>query len=128
MTVATNDTEDVLGPLREVVDTVSAGKVFGAPIEHDGVVVLPVATVKGGGGGGGGAGPAPDGQERSGTGSGFGMAAKPLGVYVLKGGVVTWHPAIDVNRAILGGQLIAVTALLVVRALIRNRAKRPGRH
>ncbi|MFD0521998.1 hypothetical protein [Paractinoplanes durhamensis] len=53
------------------------------------------------------------------------MSAKPLGVFVLTGGKVVWRPAIDVNRVVLGGQLVAITALLVARALVRARAGRP---
>jgi len=60
-----------------------------------------------------------------GLGGGFGLMAKPLGVFVIKDGTVRWRPAIDVNKVILGGQIVAVTALLVVRAFIK--ARRPRR-
>jgi uncharacterized spore protein YtfJ len=86
--------------------------------------VLPVAKISGGGGGGGGTGPAVEGQETGGSGGGFGLTAKPLGVFVIKDGTVRWRPAIDVNKVILGGQLVAVTALLVVRALVKGRRRR----
>lgn len=117
----------VLDTLREVVDNAAVGRVFGSPIQHGDLVVLPVAKVGGGGGGGSGTGPAPDGQENGGTGGGFGITAKPLGVFVLKNGKVTWRPAIDVNRVILGGQIVAVTGLLVLRALIKSGVVRPCR-
>jgi uncharacterized spore protein YtfJ len=126
MTTTANDAP-ILDALRDVVDNATVGKVFGSPIDHDGVVVLPVAKVSGGGGGGSGTGPAPDGQENGGTGGGFGVSAKPLGVFVLKNGKVSWRPAIDVNRVILGGQIVAVTGLLVLRALIKAGVVRPGR-
>jgi uncharacterized spore protein YtfJ len=61
-------------------DAISVRRVFGDPIEHDGVIVVPVARVGGGGGGGGDA-------EHNG-GGGFGLGAKPVGVYVIKGGQV----------------------------------------
>ena len=61
-------------------------------------------------------------QEGSGTGGGLGMSAKPLGVFVLRDDKVSWRPAVDVNRIIMGGQIVAITALLVVRALITARA------
>jgi uncharacterized spore protein YtfJ len=117
----------ILDALREVVDNATVGRVFGSPIQHDGLVVLPVAKIGGGGGGGSGTGPSPDGQENGGTGGGFGMSAKPLGVFVLKNGKVTWRPAIDVNRVVLGGQVVAVTALLVLRTLIKAGVVHPGR-
>jgi uncharacterized spore protein YtfJ len=125
MTMTKADETDVLDTLRGVVDNVEVGKVFGTPIEHDGVIMLPVAKIGGGAGGGTGTGPAPDGQENGGTGGGVGMSAKPLGVFVLTGRKVVWRPAIDVNRIVLGGQLVAITALLVARALIRARAGHP---
>jgi uncharacterized spore protein YtfJ len=126
MTTTAKDTP-ILDTLREVVDNATVGRVFGTPIHHDNLVVLPVAKVGGGGGGGSGTGPAPDGQENGGTGGGFGMSAKPLGVFVLKNGKVSWRPAIDVNRVVLGGQIVAVTALLVLRALIKAGVVHPHR-
>lgn len=123
MTVTTGETS-VLETLRQVVDGTTAGRVFGTPVEHDGIVVLPAAKVGGGAGGGSGTGPAPEGQEAGGTGGGFGVSAKPMGVFVIGGGKVRWHPAIDVNRIILGGQIVVVTGLLVVRAVLRARAAR----
>ena len=120
MTQTTQET-DVLGSLREVVGQADASKVFGTPVTQDGTVLLPVAKIGTGGGGGGGTAPAENGQPNSGTGGGFGMTAKPLGVYVLRDGQVKWLPAVDVNRIVLGGQLVAVAGLLVVRAVVRAR-------
>ena len=98
-------------------------RVFGEPYERDGVVVIPVATVAGGGGGGG---EDDRGEQRSrrlgqGTGGGFGSVAKPAGVYVISGDTVRWQPAVDVNRIILGGQVVAVVLLLVLRSILRRR-------
>jgi uncharacterized spore protein YtfJ len=115
---------DVLDSVREVVDRAGADKVFGAPITHDGLVVLPVAKVSGGGGGGGGTGPAENGKETGGTGGGLGVSAKPLGVFVIKGNRVHWRPAIDVNKVIIGGQIVGAIALLTIRALIKARGRR----
>lgn len=114
----------VLETIREVVDNASAGRVFGTPVTQDGVTVLPVAKVSGGGGGGGGTGPAVEGQETGGSGGGMGLSAKPLGVFVLKDGKVGWRPAVDVNKIIMGGQIVVVVALLTVRALAKARARR----
>jgi hypothetical protein len=38
---------------------------------------------------------------------------------VIKGDDVRWQPAIDVNRIILGAQIVAVVALLTARAIVR---------
>jgi uncharacterized spore protein YtfJ len=101
----------------------TAEKVYIEPIRQDGLTVIPAATVGGGGGGGGGSG-GPEGQgPGAGEGGGFGLKAKPAGAFVIKQGKVHWQPAIDVNRVILGGQIVAVTALLVARAIILGRAR-----
>jgi uncharacterized spore protein YtfJ len=123
MTQATRNGASVLETIREVIDNAAAAKVFGAPFTQNGLTVLPVATVSGGGGGGGGTGPAVDGHETGGVGGGLGVSAKPLGVFVINNGTVTWRPAIDVNKVILGGQIVAVVALLTIRALIKARRK-----
>jgi uncharacterized spore protein YtfJ len=120
----TSQDSDVYAGLRKIVDNADAGKVFGTPISQDGTIVLPVAKV---GGGGGGSGPADDGRHTGGSGGGFGMSAKPLGVYVLRDGTVKWLPAVDVNKIIVGGQLVAVAAMLLARALLRSRSATRGR-
>jgi uncharacterized spore protein YtfJ len=121
MTVTTRDAR-VLDALREAVDNITVGKVFGTPITQGETTVVPVARIGGGAGGGSGTGPAEQGQENGGMGGGLGISAKPLGVFVLRDGKVGWRPAVDVNKIVLGGQIVAVTALLVVRALITARA------
>src|SRR5215211_2319724 len=98
-------------------------QVYGEPIEKDGVTIIPVAKVMGGGGGGSssrrggedGNEPAPGGAD---VGGGFGFRAKPAGVYVIKDGNVSWQPAMDLNRVILGGQLVAVVLFLVIRSIV----------
>lgn len=120
MTQITENT-GVLDTLRKAVDGASAGRVFGEPVVEDGIILLPVAKVAGGGGAGGGTGPTQSGSpEASGSGGGFGTSAKGLGVFVLKEGRVSWHPAIDVNRVVLGGQIVAVVALLVARSVLHD--------
>ncbi|GIF02092.1 sporulation protein [Paractinoplanes rishiriensis] len=117
--VAATEHTDVLAEIRSAVESTTADRVFGDPITVDGMVLLPVARIAGGGGGGSGSAPEPGGPE--GGGGGFGTYGRGLGVFVLKDGRVTWRPAIDVNRIVLGGQLVAITALLVVRGLARAR-------
>jgi uncharacterized spore protein YtfJ len=109
--------EEILGQVR---DTVTIRQVFGEPYERDGALVVPVARVAGGGGGGGGGSPA----EGGGSGGGFGFEARPVGVYVIRDGEVTWRPAVDVTRIAVGGQLVAIVALMVARSVIRRLAKR----
>jgi uncharacterized spore protein YtfJ len=93
--------------LRGAQDAISVRRVYGEPIEHDGLKVIPVAKVGGGGGGGG------DNQENGG--GGFGLGAKPVGVYVIKNGEVTWKPAVDPVRV----ALVAVVALAVLLRAFR---------
>ena len=74
-------------------DAMTVKRVFGDPIETDGITLVPVAKVGGGGGGGG--------DSDHNGGAGFGVMAKPAGVYVIKDGEVTWKPAIDSGRILL---------------------------
>ena len=90
--------------------------------------MLPVAKMAGGVGGGTGTRSGTDDKPENGSGGGIGLTARGLGVFVAKDGAVTWRPAIDVNRVILGGQVVAVVAFLMPRALIQARSgATPGR-
>jgi uncharacterized spore protein YtfJ len=101
-------------------DALTVKRVFGDPCEKDGVTVIPAATVRGGAGGGSGEGPEGTGK---GGGGGFGLTARPAGAYVIRGGEVTWQPAVDVNRIVLGAQLLALAVLLTVRTIAKTRSK-----
>jgi uncharacterized spore protein YtfJ len=105
-----------------VRDLLTVERVVGTPIEKDGVMVVPVAALRGGGGGGGGEGHGPDAQEGTGGGLGFGVNARPVGVYVIKDGDVKWRPAVDANRVVLvaGVAVFFVTRWLVARARSRS--------
>ena len=46
---------------------------------------------------------------------------EPAGVYVIDGTTVRWQPAVDVNRIILGGQVVAIVLLFVVGGVLRRR-------
>lgn len=118
----TNDVP-VLESVRQVVEQAGADRVFGAPVTQDGVTVIPVAKISGGGGGGSGTGPSPEGQEAGGSGGGVGIAAKPVGVFVVRDGKVSWRPAVDINKIIMGGQIVLAVALLTLRAIVKARAK-----
>jgi uncharacterized spore protein YtfJ len=107
---------DLMETISAARDAITVKRVYGEPYERNGVVVIPAAAVQGGGGGGGGEG---DGQ--SGSGGGFGLRARPVGAYVIRGEQVSWEPAMDLNRVIVGGQLLALATLLVVRSIARRR-------
>ncbi|TMD26029.1 MAG: sporulation protein [Chloroflexi bacterium] len=107
--------------LSQAQDTITVKRVFGEPYEKNGVTVITAAGVLGGGGAGSGEAP---GDQGEGSGGGFGVIARPVGAFVIKGDQVSWQPAIDVNRAILGGQILAVIALLTLRTVVRILARR----
>ena len=125
--MATDRTQSETGsPARamgKVVDSARAAMVFGEPITQDGVTVIPVARVNTRGGGGGGTGPAQNGQPQRGRGGGFGLSAHPVGVFVLRNGAVAWRPSVDVNKIIMGGQIVAGLGILAVRSLLRARRR-----
>lgn len=110
---------DVQELLSQVTDKVTVSRVFGEPIERDGALVIPVARVRGGAGGGTGTGPHDEG---SGSGGGGGFEATPAGVYVVKDGDALWRPAVDVNKIVVGGQLVAIVVALVLRSVLRRRS------
>jgi uncharacterized spore protein YtfJ len=83
-------------------DAISVRRVFGDPIEHGEVVLVPVAKVGGGGGGGG--------DHENNGGGGFGLGARPVGAYVIKDGEVRWLPAVDPVR--LAALVVLALALL----------------
>ncbi len=86
-------------------DAITVKRVYGEPVEREGVTVIPAAVVRGGGGGGG--------DDENNGGAGFGLMARPIGAYVIRpDGEVEWKPAIDVSRLLLA---IAVLALVVFR-------------
>jgi uncharacterized spore protein YtfJ len=109
---------DVQELLSQVTDKVTVSRVFGEPIQHGEVLMVPVARVRGGAGGGTGTSPKDD---SSGSGGGGGFEASPAGVYVVKNGNVTWQPAVDVNRIVAGAQVVAVVMALVIRSFLRRR-------
>jgi uncharacterized spore protein YtfJ len=92
--------DEILGGAR---DAITVKRVYGDPIEQDGVTVIPAARVGGGGGGGG--------DDEQNGGAGFGVGAKPVGAFVIRGDQVTWVPAVDVNRILL----YCLAALVLLR-------------
>jgi uncharacterized spore protein YtfJ len=111
----------VMDKLDAVKDTLTVGRVFGDAYEVGGTTIIPVASVQGGGGGGGGEGPTDGNGTPAGGGVGFGVKARPVGVFVVNDGQVSWQPAVDMTRVILAGQFIGLVAILTVRKLLRRR-------
>lgn len=98
-------------------DSITVRRVYGDPYEQDGITFIPAAAVRGGGGGG-------EGEDAdsasSGSGGGFGVMARPVGAYQIKGCEVTWVPAADTTKVIIFGQIVAIVALLVLRSILRS--------
>jgi len=105
---------DVDELLRGAQDSIAAKRVYGEPVERDDTTVIPAASVRGGGGGGG--------DNENNGGGGFGLMARPVGAYVIKpDGEVSWKPAIDVQRMMLGWQIVSALAVLTGWSLLRRR-------
>jgi len=109
---------DVLESTREAI---TAKRVFVEPYVHDVVTILPAAKIGGGAGSG-----ESEAEGREGGGSGMGLGGVPAGAFVIENGHATWRPAIDVNRVILGGQIVAIVALLTIRSIAKARSKAQG--
>jgi uncharacterized spore protein YtfJ len=110
-----------LDRLDAVKDTLNVKRVFGDAYEVGGTTIIPVASLQGGGGGGGGEVPTDGNGTQAGGGVGFGVKARPVGVYIVKDGQVTWQPALDVTRVVLAGQFAVLVMILTVRKLLRRR-------
>jgi uncharacterized spore protein YtfJ len=105
---------DVQELVRGAQDAITARRVYGEPVEQEGTTVIPAASVRGGGGGGG--------DNENNGGGGFGLMARPVGAYVIKpDGEVSWKPAIDVQRMVLGWQIVSALAVLTGWSLLRRR-------
>ena len=113
------ETGGVRKTIKRATDALTVRRVFGEPYEKDGVTVIPTARVQGAGGGGEGEGP---GGEGKGGGSGYAVNAKPTGAFVIRGDEVVWRPAVDLNRVILGAQVVAIAAIFLARTIVRSRA------
>ena len=111
--------DGLLDSIKGTRDALTVRRVFGDPYAVDGVTIIPVARVAGGAGGGAGEG-MDDHEPSRGFGTGFGLGAYPVGVYEIRGGELAWKPAVDVNRIVHGGQVLAgimsVCAALVLIA------------
>ena len=79
--------------LKGARDAITVKRVYGDPIQGEGVTLVPAAAVRGGGGGGG--------DDEGNGGGGFGLGARPVGGWVLRDGEATWKPAVDLNRVVV---------------------------
>ena len=104
--------------LAKAQDSVTVKRVYGEPIEKDGITIIPAAAIAGGGGGGSAGDPS------SGGGVGYGMSARPVGAFVIKDGEVSWKPALDETRIALRGILVPIVAMLAFRSVVRAIARR----
>ncbi|MGI9646073.1 MAG: spore germination protein GerW family protein [Ilumatobacteraceae bacterium] len=104
--------------LKRARSALGADRVYGTPIERDGVTVVPAAKVVGGGGGGG------DESKDGGGGGGFGVNARPAGVLIIEpDGTVKWKGFIDINRVILGGQIVGICFFVFAWLTERSKAR-----
>ncbi|GAA2728693.1 spore germination protein GerW family protein [Cellulomonas aerilata] len=111
-------------------DLLTVRRAFGEAYERDGVRVIPVAQVHGGTGLGYGGGDVVDpadgkdsGAGGEGGGGGFGVRVRPVGVYVLDDAGVHWRPALDLNRVVLGGQLVGMVVVVALARALRRRRR-----
>jgi uncharacterized spore protein YtfJ len=94
---------------RALRDQASAKRVYGEPIELDGVKIIPVAAVRRCG--------RQENAEESGKGCGCScVSARPVGLVVIRDGQVEWKPTLDVNRV-----LLAAAGVLGLLVLLRRR-------
>jgi len=109
------DLEELIGNAR---DAITVRRVYGEPYEKDGVAIIPAAALRGGI-----RGRATERSSEPGrTAGAFGVHARPVGVFVVRDGTVSWRPAVDVQalvRAVVLG--VAVAGLLFAALLGRRR-------
>jgi hypothetical protein len=106
--------------LAKAGEGLTAKRVFGEPYEKNGLTIITAARLAGGGGGG-------ENPHDKGAGGGFGGVTTPSGAYVIEGNTVTWKPAVDVNRIVLGMQLLAALGIVTIGSIARERARRRSR-
>jgi hypothetical protein len=100
--------------LKQAEQGFTAKRVFGEPYERNGLTIIPAAKIAGGGGGG-------QGPAEQGAGGGFGGMSRPSGAYVVDGETVTWKPAVDVNRIVLGMQVVVAIGIVTAGSVLRTR-------
>ena len=106
-------TDALLGTLAERIGgRFSASSVFGAPVEREGVTVVPVATVRFGFGGGSGSDPE---KRQEGEGAGLGGTMAGTGYIELKDGRSRFVPIVRPERMLALALAAALLAVAVTR-------------
>ncbi|HEV7469877.1 hypothetical protein [Pseudonocardia sp.] len=91
--------------LAVLADRLGREQVFGEPVERESATLVPVLRI------------------RSGRGRG-GVTARAAGAFAIgRDGKVAWHPAVDVNRIVWGGQLALVAIAVAVATATGKRRK-----
>ncbi|PKW12835.1 hypothetical protein [Saccharopolyspora spinosa] len=99
--------------LETLAERLGKRQVFGEPVQQGDTTLLPVARVRSGGG---------RHRHRDDGGFGIGMEASPVGAFSISaGGKVAWHPAVNVNKIVWGGQLALATALVAIAIAFRRK-------
>lgn len=116
-------TDDLLATLAERIGArFEARTVFGAPVERDGVTVIPVAAIRFAMGGGGGS-DATKGQ--GGEGGGGGGSASAVGYIEIKEGRTRFVPVVHPAHMLMLIGAMTLAGLAIVRPLLAGR--RPSR-
>ncbi|ASR39236.1 sporulation protein [Prauserella marina] len=105
-------------------DALSVRRVYGEPVIHNGVTMVPAATINGGSG----AGQGHDDKGQEGEGGGFGLGARPAGAYLIKDSTVKWVPAVDVNRLVMATAAVAIAYFLTRTRYAKAKALVPAEH
>jgi len=113
-------TDDILTTLADRLGgRFTASTVFGAPVEREGVTVIPVATLRFGLGAGGGEDPSGGQSGEGGGGAGSGM---PAGYIEIKDGRSRFVPLVHPTRMVA---IFCATAVAMVLSLRLGQAQRP---
>ena len=121
-----------LEPIKEMVDRLGVGAVFGEPIREGGVTVVPVAEVRFGFGYGYGSGRGrgeeaeggPNTDEGKGGGTGAGGRASAKGYIRIYGDEVSFEPVLDVTRLALAGIAFAAWSVFWIGRAMRAVGRR----
>jgi len=120
MTSRPSEIERISQMVGQARDAMTVRRVYGDPIERDGTVIIPAASVSGGGGGGGGV----DAEGQTGAGTGFGLRARPVGAFVIRDGQVRWEPVEDPLGRLMVLAATVTVGLVIVRSIVRGRRAR----
>src|SRR6266542_1553459 len=115
---------DVIAKARESMTAALTGLLFALAVAGLARPASRAAGHPGGAGGGTGQSGKGEGEQQTGQGGGFGLRSAPVGAFVIKDGEVSWRPAVDLNKVILGGQIVGIIALLALRSIVRTLARR----